>query len=94
MLGSCPRDSGSNPDSAIQKIKERDVITILEITKQEANVLYKNGFEFHDDLFKTYSGHPTYYVKEHRRTRFEKEHGRPMTALEFLEDYKNKTGRK
>ena len=53
-------------------------------------MLAEKGFVFHDDIFKTYSGHPTYYVKEYRRTHKEKLNMRPMTALECLEEFRNK----
>lgn len=53
-------------------------------------MLNNNGFSFHNDILRSYSGHPTYYVKEYRRTDDEKENGCPMTALEYLEDYREK----
>lgn len=37
---------------------------MIQVTKLEKDKLLENGCKFHHDIFKTYSKHPKYYLKE------------------------------
>lgn len=37
---------------------------LIKISKDEKELLLKEGCKWHSDIHKTYSGHPTYYLTE------------------------------
>ena len=37
---------------------------MIRISKKEAKTLVEKGFKWHDDVFRTYTKHPTYFAKE------------------------------
>jgi len=51
---------------------------MIRISKDEKNALLKQGCKYHNDIFKTHTKHPTYYLKESEKN---------LNKLAKLRDY-------